>query len=119
MLDRNPTNYFAEVEQIAFSPSHMVPGIEPSPDKMLQVLFYILCLCSKLPFHDGHSDALGHLLAEVRKYRQCVVGVLKRNISITLSRTFMYIFTCALLEVHSECIMGWWFMVVHMFSPWN
>jgi len=46
VLDRNPTNYFAEVEQIAFSPSHMVPGIEPSPDKMLQVLFFILCLSS-------------------------------------------------------------------------
>lgn len=30
-------NYFAEVEQLAFAPSHMVPGIEPSPDKMLQV----------------------------------------------------------------------------------
>ena len=27
VLDRNPTNYFAEVEQSAFSPSHMVPGI--------------------------------------------------------------------------------------------
>ena len=37
VLDRNPTNYFAEVEQLAFSPSNMVPGIEPSPDKMLQV----------------------------------------------------------------------------------
>ncbi|XP_055836562.1 catalase-like [Episyrphus balteatus] len=36
VLNRNPTNYFAEVEQIAFAPSHMVPGIEPSPDKMLQ-----------------------------------------------------------------------------------
>lgn len=35
-LNRNPKNYFAEVEQIAFSPSHMVPGIEASPDKMLQ-----------------------------------------------------------------------------------
>ena len=28
---------FAEVEQLAFAPSHLVPGIEPSPDKMLQV----------------------------------------------------------------------------------
>ena len=28
---------FAEVEQIAFAPAHMVEGIEPSPDKMLQV----------------------------------------------------------------------------------
>jgi catalase len=37
VLDRNPANYFAEVEQIAFSPAHMIPGIEPSPDKMLQV----------------------------------------------------------------------------------
>jgi len=36
VLNRNPTNYFAEVEQSAFSPAHMVPGIEPSPDKMLQ-----------------------------------------------------------------------------------
>jgi catalase len=36
VLDRNPKNYFAEIEQIAFAPSHMVPGIEPSPDKMLQ-----------------------------------------------------------------------------------
>jgi catalase len=46
VLDRNPANYFAEVEQIAFSPAHMVPGIEPSPDKMLQVPLYILCLNS-------------------------------------------------------------------------
>lgn len=37
VLDRNPVNYFAEVEQLAFSPSNMVSGIEPSPDKMLQV----------------------------------------------------------------------------------
>ena len=37
MLNRNPKNYFAEVEQLAFSPAHLVPGIEPSPDKMLQV----------------------------------------------------------------------------------
>ena len=37
VLNRNPENYFAEVEQIAFSPAHMPPGIEASPDKMLQV----------------------------------------------------------------------------------
>lgn len=34
-LDRNPINYFAEVEQLAFSPAHMVPGIEASLDRML------------------------------------------------------------------------------------
>jgi catalase len=36
VLDRNPDNFFAEIEQAAFSPSSMVPGIEASPDKLLQ-----------------------------------------------------------------------------------
>ena len=36
VLDRNPGNYFAEVEQSAFSPGNVVPGVEFSPDKMLQ-----------------------------------------------------------------------------------
>ena len=35
-LHRNPANYFADVEQAAFDPGHFVPGIGPSPDKMLQ-----------------------------------------------------------------------------------
>jgi catalase len=35
-LDRYPDNYFAEVEQAAFSPANIVPGIGFSPDKMLQ-----------------------------------------------------------------------------------
>ncbi|MBF9066713.1 catalase [Streptacidiphilus fuscans] len=35
-LNRNPRNVFAEVEQSVFSPAHFVPGIGPSPDKMLQ-----------------------------------------------------------------------------------
>ncbi len=35
-LNRNPKNYFNEVEQAAFSPSNKVPGIGLSPDKMLQ-----------------------------------------------------------------------------------
>jgi catalase len=35
-LNRNPDNYFAEVEQAAFNPAHNVPGIGYSPDKMLQ-----------------------------------------------------------------------------------
>ena len=35
-LNENPKNYFAEVEQAAFSPSHLVPGIEPSADPVLQ-----------------------------------------------------------------------------------
>ncbi len=35
VLNRNPENHFAEVEQAAFEPANMIPGIEPSPDKML------------------------------------------------------------------------------------
>ncbi|MBS7530744.1 catalase [Hazenella sp. IB182353] len=35
-LNQNPKNFFAEVEQAAFSPSAVVPGIEPSEDKLLQ-----------------------------------------------------------------------------------
>ncbi|CAG4954942.1 unnamed protein product [Colias eurytheme] len=51
VLDRNPKNYFAEVEQIAFSPSNMVPGIEPSPDKMLQGRLFA--------YSDTHRHRLG------------------------------------------------------------
>lgn len=34
-LDRNPENFFTDIEQAAFAPSNFVPGIGPSPDKML------------------------------------------------------------------------------------
>lgn len=36
VLNRNPDNYFADVEQSAFNPANFVDGIGPSPDKMLQ-----------------------------------------------------------------------------------
>ena len=36
VLDRNPENYFAEVEQAAFEPRNIVPGMGFPPDKMLQ-----------------------------------------------------------------------------------
>ena len=39
-LNRNPQNYFAEIEQIAFSPAHLVPGIEPTVDPMLQARLF-------------------------------------------------------------------------------
>lgn len=51
VLDRNPSNYFAEVEQIGFNPAHMVPGIEPSPDKMLQGRLFA--------YGDTHRHRLG------------------------------------------------------------
>jgi catalase len=36
VLDRNPDNFFAETEQVAFCPSHVVPGIDFSEDPLLQ-----------------------------------------------------------------------------------
>jgi catalase len=36
VLNENATNYFAEIEQVCFNPVHMVPGIEPSADPVLQ-----------------------------------------------------------------------------------
>jgi len=57
VLNRNPENYFAEVEQAAFNPSNLVPGIAASPDKMLQGRLF--------SYHDTHLHRLGpnyHLL---------------------------------------------------------
>nr|XP_050852576.1 catalase [Vespula vulgaris] len=51
VLDRNPENYFADVEQIAFDPAHLVPGIEPSPDKLLQGRLFA--------YGDTHRHRLG------------------------------------------------------------
>ncbi len=50
-LNRNPVNYFAEVEQAAFNPSNLVPGIAPSADKMLQGRLF--------SYHDTHIHRLG------------------------------------------------------------
>ncbi|MEW5747582.1 MAG: catalase [Candidatus Thermoplasmatota archaeon] len=51
VLNRNPVNYFAEVEQAAFAPSNLVPGIAPSPDKLLQGRLF--------SYHDTHLHRLG------------------------------------------------------------
>jgi len=50
-LNRNPDNYFAEVEQSAFSPANVVPGISHSPDKMLQFRIF--------SYADAHRYRLG------------------------------------------------------------
>jgi catalase len=50
-LNRNPDNYFAEVELAAFSPSNIVPGIGVSPDKMLQARIF--------SYADAHRYRLG------------------------------------------------------------
>jgi len=50
-LNRNADNYFAEIEQAAFSPSNSVPGIGFSPDKMLQARLF--------SYADAHRYRLG------------------------------------------------------------
>jgi catalase len=71
-LNRNPENYFAEVEQSAFNPASIVPGIGFSPDKMLQGRLFsygdaqryrlgvnhnqIPVNAPRCPFHSYHPD---------------------------------------------------------------
>ncbi|KAI5848022.1 putative catalase [Tricharina praecox] len=50
-LNENPQNYFAEIEQAAFSPSHLVPGVEPSADPVLQSRLF--------SYPDTHRHRLG------------------------------------------------------------
>ncbi|WP_327349244.1 catalase [Streptomyces sp. NBC_01321] len=67
VLDRNPDNVFAEVEQAAFSPNNFVPGIGPSPDKMLQGRLFA--------YADAHRYRLGvnHTQLPVNAPRTAVV----------------------------------------------
>lgn len=51
VLNRNPENYFNEVEQSAFSPANFVSGIGPSPDKLLQGRLF--------SYNDTHRYRLG------------------------------------------------------------
>ncbi|HSA01967.1 MAG TPA: catalase, partial [Candidatus Paceibacterota bacterium] len=71
-LNRNPENYFAEVEQSAFNPANIVPGLGFSPDKMLQGRLFsygdaqryrlgvnhhlIPVNAARCPFHSYHRD---------------------------------------------------------------
>jgi catalase len=71
-LNRNPQNYFAEVEQAAFDPASIVPGVGLSPDKMLQGRLFsygdaqryrlgvnhkhIPVNAPRCPFHSYHRD---------------------------------------------------------------
>ncbi|MCB0969671.1 MAG: catalase, partial [Ilumatobacter sp.] len=71
VLNRNPDDYFAEVEQSAFEPSNLVPGIEPSPDRML--------LGRLFSYPDAHRHRIGtnylqlpinRPIGEVRSYNK-------------------------------------------------
>jgi catalase len=71
-LNRNPDNYFAQIEQLSFTPAAVVPGISFSPDRMLQSRLFsygdaaryrlgtnyyqIPVNAPKCPFHTSHRD---------------------------------------------------------------
>ncbi len=74
-LNRNPENFFADVEQSAFAPSNLVPGISVSPDKMLQARLFnyadaqryrlgvnyhqIPVNAARCPVHSNQRDGMG------------------------------------------------------------
>ncbi len=71
VLDRNPENFFAEVEQAGFSPGNLVPGTGLSPDKMLMARVF--------SYHDTHLHRIGanyeqlpinHPKSEVHSYNK-------------------------------------------------
>ena len=68
-LNRWPENYFAEVEQAAFTPAHVVPGIGFSPDKFLQGRLFV--------YGDAQRYRLGvnHNLIPVNQAKGVDVGV--------------------------------------------
>ena len=72
-LNRNPENYFADVEQAAFSPGNFVPGIAASPDKMLQARV--------VSYHDAHLYRLGpnYQLLPVNAPKACKAATYQRD----------------------------------------
>ena len=78
VLNRNPKNYHAEVEQAAFQPSNLIPGVQASPDKMLQGRLFA--------YQDAHRYRLGV------NYAQIPVNCpyLARNVNNQQRDGFMY-----------------------------
>ncbi|MCR6645218.1 MAG: catalase [Terricaulis sp.] len=76
-LNKNPENFFADVEQVAFAPSNLVPGIGASPDRMLQSRLFnyadaqryrlgtnfhqIPVNKARCPVHSNHRDGIGRV----------------------------------------------------------
>ncbi|KAK9679373.1 catalase A [Basidiobolus ranarum] len=81
VLNRNPENYFADTEQVAFSPSNMVPGIEPSVDKMLQGRIFA--------YPDAHRYRLGPNFSQIPiNQPQCPVFHHQRDGFMTVNGNF-------------------------------
>ncbi len=81
-LNKNPINYFQEVESIAFSPGSLIPGVEPSEDKLLQGRLF--------SYFDTHRHRLGpnYLQLEVNKPKNKVVNYNSDSYSSTDNSKF-------------------------------
>lgn len=73
VLNKNPTNFFLEIEQAAFAPSNFVPGIGPSPDKLLQGRLFA--------YEDAQRHRLGtnHHQIPVNKPKNAEVNYYQRD----------------------------------------
>jgi catalase len=73
VLNKNPQNYFAEIEQAAFEPSNVVPGVWFSPDKMLQGRIF--------SYADTHRHRIGanYALLPVNRARNAKVANYQRD----------------------------------------
>ncbi|WP_299166965.1 catalase [uncultured Arthrobacter sp.] len=68
-LDRNPENYFAQIEQATFAPSNFVPGIAASPDRMLQARIFSYADAHRYRVGTNHAQLpVNAPKSEVRNY---------------------------------------------------
>lgn len=80
-LNRNPENYFTDIEQAAFEPSNIVPGISFSPDKMLQARI--------MSYADAHRYRVGVNYAALPVNRpQCPVHTYHRDGNLRFDGNF-------------------------------
>ncbi|WP_041967429.1 catalase KatA [Mesobacillus selenatarsenatis] len=71
VLDRNPENYFAEVEQATFSPGTLVPGVDVSPDKMLQGRLFAYADAHRYRVGANHNHLpINRAKSEVNSYQR-------------------------------------------------
>ena len=74
-LNRNPENYFAQIEQATFAPSNFVPGIAASPDKMLQARIFSYADAHRYRVGTNHAQLPVNLpKSQVNNYSQDGAG---------------------------------------------
>ena len=72
VLNRNPENFFAETEQVAFNPSHLVPGIDFSDDPLLQgrLFSYADSQLSRLGSPNAHALSINRAVCPIHHFQR-------------------------------------------------